>query len=181
MKSTAVSHTLLAAWLQENYPQVFAELAQYANAPPPDRQSLSGFTDILSSIGSGISSAASSVASGLSSTVKAVGGFIASDAGQQTLATIVNAKLQSNVNKQLVAAQIARANADQAPAPVQNAINPATGTYMPTLTLANGQTVPVTSSVLAGLQPTFMQRYGIWLLGGLLVAGVVGVAMFGRR
>ena len=62
-KQTA--NVLLAAWLSENAPDVFQALAKAAgdHASQP-LSGIGGITDILKSIGSGITSAAKSVASG---------------------------------------------------------------------------------------------------------------------
>lgn len=168
-----VSNTLMAAWLQEQYPSLFEDLAKHASA-----SGLAGITDILSSIGSGISDAASSVASGLSSAVQQVGSFLTSDAGQKTLATLAAAKLQQAQTQQIVATQAARAAAGQTPAAISTQYNPSTGTYMPVMTTSTGQQVPLTQAALQSLQPSFLSQYGIWIAGG--AAALVLVAMLMR-
>jgi len=158
-----VSNVLLAAWIQEQYPDLFASLAAHASASPGG--GLSGITDILSSIGSTIGSAATSVLSGVSNVAKSVGGFLTSADGQQTLAALAAAKLQSNQNS-ILQAQIARTQAGIPPAAIGTTYNPATGTYVPTMTTASGQQVPLTQQALQSLQPSFLDKYGLWLLGG---------------
>lgn len=172
--SKLVPNVLLAAWLQEQYPSLFADLEQHAS-----QHGLSGITDILSSIGSGISSAASSVVSGLSSAVQQVGTFLSSDVGQKTLATLAAAKLQQAQTQQIVATQAARAAAGQTPAAISTQYNPSTGTYIPVMTTTTGEQVPLTQSALQSLRPSFLSQYGIWIAGG--AAALVLVLMLMRN
>jgi hypothetical protein len=174
-----VANVLLAAWIQEQYPELFASLAAHASASPGG--GLSGITDILSSIGSTIGNAATSVLSGVSTVAKSVGGFLSSSEGQQTLATLAAAKLQANQNS-ILQTQIARTQAGTAPAAIGTTYNPATGTYVPTMTTTTGQQIPLTQQALQSLQPSFIDKYGIWLLGGglgLLV--LIPILMRGRN
>jgi hypothetical protein len=168
-----VSHTLLAAWLQEQYPDLFAELVQELSRRAGGQQ-LSGFTDILSSIGSAIGSAATTVWSGLSNTVQAVGGVLATKEGAGLLSSLAAIKLQSGANS-ILATQVARAGAGVAPAPIQTTYDPSTGTYVPTVTTASGQQVALTPQMLSSLQPSFIDKYGLWIAGGgaALLLGVV--------
>lgn len=117
----AVSHTLLAAWLAENQPNVFNALVRRAGiAEAPQR--LEGFTDILKSLGSGISNVAKSVAGGLSSTVKSVGAFLGTKEGAASLTALAStygAIQLSKVQSQAVQTQASRAAAGLAPAPIE--------------------------------------------------------------
>lgn len=180
----AVASTLLAAWLAEQYPEVFNELLVRSTnptgapsavnvAPPP--VGLNGFTDALSSIWGGISSAASSIASsslvqGLGSAVKSVGSFLGTPAGQNVLATAVALKYGNQSSQAAVMyTQNQRAQAGQTPAPIQTVFDQSTGTYVPVLTQqtpVGTQQYPVSNQILNALQPTFIDRYGPWIIGG---------------
>lgn len=157
-----VANTLLAAWLAENHPELFSALAARAGAA--SAPGLHGFTDVLSSIGSTIGSVASKVASGLSTTVQTVGTFLQSDAGKTTLATLAAAQLQSAQNKALQT-QVQRANAGLTPAPITSTFDATTGSFVPALSTPGGA-YPLSAQTLASLQPSFLDRYGLWLAAG---------------
>jgi hypothetical protein len=172
-ENVTVANALLAAWLQEQYPELFADLARRA-APA----NLSGFTDTLRAVGGAIGTAASKVVSGLSTVVQSVGNFIGTPEGQSVLSTLAAAKLQSSAN-QIVSTQVARANAGIPPAPIGTAYDPATNTYVPVVSTVSGQTLPLDQRLLSSLQPSFLDKYGVWLIGGGV--GLVLVAFMLRR
>jgi hypothetical protein len=176
MKSKSqVAHTLLAAWLQEHHPELFAELARRAGVS--GAPGFAGFTDILQSIGSSIGSAASTLSSGLSSAVQSVGSFLKTDAGQGLLTTVAAAKLQSSQNK-AIQTQISRAQAGLAPAPISSTWDASTGTYVPALATPGGA-YAISPQMYASLAPSFFDRYGLWIAGGS--AALVLVFMLSRR
>ena len=189
----AVANTLLAAWLAEQYPEVFNELLIRSTnptgapnavnlAPPP--VGLSGFTDTLSSIWGGITSAASTVANAVAPAVKSVGSFLGSQAGQNILATAVALKYGSGSSQAgIIGTQVNRTQAGQTPAPIQTVYDTSTGTYVPVLNQVTNQgTVqyPVSGSVLNQLQPSFIDRYGVWLVGAG-IGVVLLITLAGRR
>lgn len=173
-----VAGALLAAWLGQNFPELYNELIIRAGnptgappnvqlSPPPDK-GLAGFTDVLSSIWGGITKVATNVASGLSSTVQGVGNFLASKEGASALATLAVAKYgASSSQASVIGTQLNRTQAGQTPAPIQTVYDPATQTYVPVLT-QNGVNYPVNNQVLQQLQPSFLDRYGMWIaIGGI--------------
>lgn len=189
----AVANTLLAAWLAEQYPEVFNELLVRSTnptgaprgvnvAPPP--VGLSGFTDTLSSIWGGITSAASSVASAVAPAIKSVGSFLGSQAGQNVLATAVALKYGSTSNQAaVIGTQVNRSQAGQTPAPIQTVYDASTGTYVPVLNQNTNTGVmqyPVSSSILDRLQPSFIDRYGPWMIGAG-IALVIVATLSARR
>lgn len=157
-----VTGALLAAWLSENYPELFDKVAARANVAGP-KQQLAGFTDWLSSAGSALSSVAGNVASGLSDAVKNVGSFLASDEGAKTLSSLANA--YGKVNSAILQTQVNRAQTGQAPAAIEMRLNPATGVYEPVYK-QDGQQYPLNQSVLNSLQPSLIARYKWWIIGG---------------
>ena len=143
----------------------------------------------------------SSLGSGLSSAVSNVGAFLLK--GTATLAPVAIAALnaQSNTanrNAQLavLGAQMNRAGAGLAPANVQYTAN-GTPVYVPTasptgglttipaglgapVTLPSGQVgYTLTPQSLTNLAPTFLQKYGIWIVGGGVA--LVAVILISRR
>lgn len=176
MQTKAVANTLLAAWLQENHPELFAALAARAGAPATP--GLAGFTDILQSIGSSIGTVATKVASGLSTAVQSVGSFLGSEQGQSVLATLAAARLASAQNKALQT-QVARVNAGLAPAPIGSTFDASTGSFVPALATPGGS-YPISAQTLASLQPSFFDKYKYWIAGGG-AALVVAFVLFNRR
>lgn len=168
-----VANELLAAWLQENYPTVFNELAARAGAPAT-APGLSGISDIFSSIGGAITSAAKSVASGLSTTIKTVGSVLGSPEGGALLGSILAVKGAGSLTTQTIGTQYDRAQVGYSPAPIQTVYDPATGSYVPVYN-NQGQQYQVDQSVLRQLAPSFMQKYGVMIAaaGGLLLLFIV--------
>jgi len=166
-----VANTLFAAWLAEAYPEVFEALADHA-AIPSDGHNLSGFMDVLTSIGGGISDAAKYVVNNLSSTVQAVGSFVNSPAGQSALSAIISNNV-GGIGSATIATQAARAQTGAVPAAIQTVYNPATQTYVPVMTNAQGQPYVINPQTLQSLQPSFLSRYGLWIAGGVLGFGAL--------
>lgn len=142
--------------------------------------------DLLSSLGSGLSSAVSNVGSFLLKGTTALAPVAIAALNAQTSTANRNAQLA------VLGAQMNRANAGLAPAniaytasgtPVYVPSAPASGglTSLPAglgapVTLSNGQTgYTLTPQALANVAPTFLQQYGIWLIGGgaLIVLALV--------
>lgn len=132
MAMTKQSAASFAAWLAKDQPQLFLALAK--NAGVPVQENLSGISDVLSAIGSGLSSA-----------VKTVGSFVTSKEGMTTLSTLATTYLTTKAQQDAVKLQIKQAEAQEAAAPIQTSYNAATGQYEVLYTTKNGQTVPVTS------------------------------------
>lgn len=155
-KSSALS---LAQWLANDQPRLFQALLEKA-AQLKAAQGLGDFSDILSSIGSGISTAVSNV-----------GSFLTSPAGMTTLTTIGTAYLNNQTQSNVLNAQVKIAQAGKTVAPIQTVYNPNTGQYEASYTTAGAQ-YPVTSQLLSSITPaSSMQQYLPYLLigGGLLV------------
>jgi hypothetical protein len=189
-----VASTLLAAWLAENHPDVFNELLVRATNPaggavrvqlaPPDI-GLSGFTDTLSSIWGGISKAATTVASGLGTAVKGVGNFLGTEAGASVLATAVALKYGGkSTQASIIDTQYQRSQAGVTPAPIQTVYDQSTGTYVPVLNQQTSQGAvqyPLSNQILNQLQPSFIDKYGVWLIGGGIGLVLLVTLLGGRR
>lgn len=173
-----VAGVLLAAWLAEHHPELFAKLQAQAAGTSAIPAGLAGFTDTLSSIWGTISSAASSVASGLGSAVKAVGAYVATPQGSSVLSSLATAYYGAKTaDANVIAAQQQRAQAGQTPAPIQTVYDPASGAYVPVLTQPNASgtmvSTPLNPQLLASLQPSAFQQYGPWIIGGAILLGAV--------
>lgn len=159
--TTPQSAQALAEWLSTNEPDLFAELTRIAAS---EAAKLGGFTDILAKIGNSATAA-----------VKAVGGYLSSSKGIDTLtslgATYLGYKQQTNV----LQTQVALAQAGLPPAPITNVQSPVTGGIVPVYTPTN---TLVDQSILARLQPSVLQRYGLPVALG---AGVLALIFFLRR
>lgn len=162
-----VAQTLFAAWLAENQPAVFNALLRRA-APQLPAQGLSGFTDILKSIGGTIGSAAKTVVTTLGSAVQSVGGFLTTSGGQQTLQTALQVYAQTQMPAaQTIAQQQALAQSGAPPADVQMAWDPASQTWVPT---------GATRALQAG---QIWAQYGPWILAG--GAALLAILFLRRR
>lgn len=166
-KSSAQS---LAVWLLTEHPALFYAVAKHVNP------TLGDFSDILSNVGDAFSGAVSSVGDwlGNSDNIKSLttlaGTYFAAQAAKSN-ASAQNAVLQT---------QIARAQTGQPAAPIAYAYNAQnqpvpvyTGTPSPTLGLGNQILLPsgqpgyaVSPQTLNTLTPSFIQKYGLWLIGG---------------
>lgn len=161
-----------AAWLQQNEPELFAALAQQAVTV----RGLAGITDILSSIGSGLASAASSVGSAIGTAAKNVGSFLTSSLGMSTLSSLATTYLQSQAQKNALQVQLAQAQANRQPAPIETRYDAATNTYVPVLTTTAGTqtlTPDLTAQLLRQSGGFDWQRWLPWIFG---VGG--GLALF---
>lgn len=189
-----VASVLFAAWLAEQYPDIFNELRVRAENPTgaarrvdlgPPPVGLAGFTDTLSSIWGGITKAASTVASGLGTAVQGVGNFLGSQAGQNVLATAVALKYGSqSPQASIIGTQNQRSQSGVTPAPIQTVYDQATNTYVPVLnqqTTAGQVQYPVSQQLLTQLQPSFIDKYGIWLIGGGVGLVLLITLLGGRR
>lgn len=189
-----VAQTLMAAWLAENHPDIFNELLVRSGNPTgaaravdlaPPQVGLAGFTDALSSIWGGITKAATKVASGLGTAVKGVGTFLGSEAGASVLATAVALKYgQKSPQAAIIDTQYQRSQAGVTPAPIQTVYDQSTGTYVPILNQQTPQGVaqyPISNQLLNQLQPSFLDRYGVWLIGGGIGLVLLVTLLGGRR
>lgn len=149
----------LAAWLLKDQPALFVKLAQVTQVVPKN-SALGDFTDILSSIGSGISSAVSSV-----------GNFLTSTQGLQTLATLGSSYLTTTAQKNALNVQLATAAANKPAAPIQTVLNPATGQYQAVYTTVNGQQQVITSNTVPQFYPT-------GAIGAQTVAATSGISKY---
>lgn len=148
-----------AAWLQQNEPELFAALLQRA-----DRNGAAGlgaWTDVLSSIASGIGNAVKSVAS-----------YVASPAGTSSLSSLAQTYLQSQGQKNALKVQLAQAQAGYPPAPIETRYDAATNQYVPVYTppVGTGVPVPLTADLSAQLlrqsQGFDWNRWLPWIVGG---------------
>lgn len=170
----------LAAWLERYEPALFQALAVRANVTPG--VGLGDWSDILSSIGSGVSSVASDIGSGISSAASGVGDWLTTGGGTQALANLATTYVQSQQAQSLTNLQIARAQQGLPPAPVavaQSAYGapvpiytgqaPPAGSQL--VTLANGsQAYALTSGQVGSLtNPQTLTQYLPWMLGGLAI------------
>jgi hypothetical protein len=165
-----------AVWLLNAHPDLFYNIAKKQNP------GLSGISDILSNIGGAFSSAVSSV-----------GSWVSNPANLQSLTSLAGTYFSAQAAKNVADAQVAalntqaqRAQAGQPAAPISYATD-ANGNYVPVYTgttplpglgaqtvLPSGQVgYTLSSTAFNALQPSFLQKYGLWLgIGGaaLLVA-----------
>lgn len=160
-----------AAWLQQNEPELFAALLERA-----DRTGVAGlgaWTDVLSSIGSGLANAVKSVAS-----------YVASPSGTSSLTSLAQTYLQSQGQKNALKVQLAQAQAGYTPAPIETRYDAATNTYVPVYTPPAGTApVPLTADLSAQLlrqsQRFDWNRWLPWIIGG--GAGVAFVIWLATR
>lgn len=152
------SATAFAHWLSVAHPDIFVAIARRAM---PKLAALGDISDVLSSIGSSLGDAAS-----------AVGTWVSNPANVSSLSSVASAYFKSqtpvlaNAQSAVFGTQLQRAQYGQQPANITYVTNPATGQLMPTY---NGQAL--TPQQLQSLQPTFLQKYGIWLaVGGAGIA-----------
>lgn len=166
---TQKSAQSLAVWLLTEHPGLFYTIAKQVNP------SLGAFSDILSDVGGAFSSAVSSVGSWLTNpeNIKSLTGL----AGTYFAASA--AKDAAQTQAQVLAAQAQRAQTGQTAAPITyayDANNNPVPVYTGSTAIAGlGQQVVLPSgqvgytmspTALNVLQPTFIQKYGLWLLAG---------------
>jgi hypothetical protein len=171
---TKESAQSFSVWLLKTHPDLFYAIAKQQNP------GLNGISDVLSNIGGAFSSAVSSVGSWVSNpenlkSLTSLAGTYFSTQAAQNVADAQLAALQTQTN---------RAQAGQPAAPISygydannNLVPVYTGTNtLPGLgtqvSLPSGQYgYTLSSSSLNALQPSFLQKYGLWL-------GVGGAALF---
>lgn len=167
--TTKKSAQSLALWLLKEHPGLFYGIAKHANPK------LAGFSDILSDVGGAFSGAVSSVGDWLSNAenIKSLTGL----AG--TYFATSAAKEAANAQVAALQTQAQRAQAGQNAAPITYAYDqngqpvavytgataiPGLGAQVP---LVSGQVgYALSPTALSSLQPSFLQKYGLWLIGG---------------
>lgn len=160
---TQQSATSLALWLAKQEPELFLTLSRRMGLIPTTT-TLSGFTDVLSAIGSGAMNA-----------VKSVGTFLSSKQGLETLSSLGATYLTAKAQKQALNLQMAQVQAGQTAAPIETVQN-ASGQYEVQYTTQNGQRVPLTSQNVAqympaavGATPFYKQTWFPFAVGGGLL------------
>ena len=167
----------LAVWLLAEHPALFYAAAKQANP------TLGAFSDILSDVGGAFSSAVSSVGNWLSnpenlqSLTKLAGTYFTTQAAKDAASAQV-AALQTQTQRAQAgqpAAPISYTyDANNQPVPVYTGTTPLPGLGAQ-VSLPSGQVgYTLTPQALATLQPSFLQKYGLWIAGGgvLLVAAL---------
>jgi hypothetical protein len=169
---TTKSAQSLAVWLLTEHPALFYQVARTVNPK------LGAFSDILDNVGGAFSSAVSGVgnwlsnASNIQSLTSLAGTYFATQAAQDA------AKAQMAV----LQTQTQRAQAGQGVAPITYAYD-ANGQPYPVYTgstglpalgsqvaLQSGQIgYAISPTALNALQPSFIQKYGLWI-GGAAIA-----------
>jgi len=148
----------LAIWIAQTHPDLFRALVLKAHPP-----GLAGFTDVLSSIGSGITSG-----------IKAVGSYIASTDGVKTLSALAGSYLQNRQQQSVLDTQIKLAEMGQAPAPISYTTDPTTGALRGVYSPVGSQSMLLDQSILDSLAPApFYKRYAV-----PLTLGVGAIAVF---
>jgi hypothetical protein len=155
-----------AQWLARDQPELFIALYRRANVVSKAANGLKDFTDLLSSIGSGIATAASSV-----------GTYLTSSQGLQTLTALSSAYLTSKAANQAVGINLQRAQQGLPPAPIQTTYNPTTMQYE--AVLPNGQRLPsgVNTAFSSGFSFASIPVWAYVAAGGL----VLGLLFFSSR
>lgn len=157
-----------AGWLARNYPDLFEAMAAHA----VNANNLSGWTDIFTSIGSGVSKVLESG----STLVQKVGDFVASDSGQKTLAQLSQLYQTSQANKDALKIQLAQMAANKAPAPITTTTQPTTGATVPVYAPPGQPATPLTPQVA---QKLIDSRASIMSGNVTTIALVLGAAFVG--
>lgn len=144
--------TAFAKWLANDQPELFVAL--YRQAMPELGKGLGDFTDVLSSIGSGLETAVSNV-----------GSFLTSSAGMTSISQLGSAYLNSQAAKSAVNLQASRAQSGLSPAPIQTIYNPATQQYEAVLT-QGANTIPLSTQLRSSLMPAGLPSWAPWAIGG---------------
>lgn len=164
----ATSGEEFALWLAKNQPDLFLKMLKAAQGGK-----LAGLTDVLASIGSGLSTAA-----------KAVGSFAVSKEGATTIASLGAVYLTTRQQKAALNTQVQLAQLGQSPAPIamppgmqpilsSAPVSPVTGIPTASGTLQNFQPIPYTPEVGQQLVTTAaFKAYAPWALavGGVFLA-----------
>jgi hypothetical protein len=166
----------LAVWLLQEHPNLFVVIRQHQKTGKVNLAGLGDWSDALSSIGDTLGSA-----------VSGVGNWLSNSANITALTNVGTAYLNNQAAQSVLQTQAARAQAGLMPAPIT--YTPAgVPLYQPTpgyttppfvgpqVQLPTGQYLPqLTPQALQTLQPSFLQKYGTWLMiGG---AGVLALAL----
>lgn len=179
---TSKSAQSLAVWLLTEHPALFYAIAKRQTP------ALGAFSDILSDVGGAFSGAVSSVGDWLSNpeNIKSLTGLAGTYFASQAAKNAANAQvaaLQTQVNRAQAgqtAAPITYAyDANNQPVPVYTGTTaiPGLGT---SVVLPSGQAgYTLSPQALQALQPSFLQRYGLWIAGGA-VALVLGITLATR-
>ena len=179
------SYIAFAQWLQANHPPVFAMALNRARGGLGDIDDIDVSLDTSiydSTAGADIiapdfstasvdlsapAGATADIAPGWTSSpaVSDVGSFLQNSSGLRTVLNAVNSAVSAPAAAQVIVTQAQRAAAGVAPANVTYTAvaDPNTGEISAVPTM-NGQTL--TAAQIAALQPSFLQRYGIWLIFG---------------
>jgi hypothetical protein len=165
------ARTQFAGWLARNYPDLFEAMAAHAL----NENNLSGWTDIFSSIGTGVAK----VLDAGSTLVTKVGDFIGTDNGQKTLAQLTGLYAQTQANKDAVKVQLAQAAANKPPAPITTTTQPTTGTTVPVYAPPGQPATPLTPQVAQNLIASSGASASIMSGNVLTIALVVGAALLG--
>jgi hypothetical protein len=140
-----------------------------ASLSPDNAASVLGIPQINTPVSSS-PSVTSQIASGVGSVVSAVGSFLASPGGAQSLVNL--AKAIATTNTPVINTQVSRAVSGLAPAPISYVTNPYTGALTPVLNTPYG-TANVNGQVLSALSGSglsqFVSQYGLYLAAGLLL------------
>lgn len=141
----------LAYWIARNEPELWRALLEKA----AQRGQLGGISDFFRTVGSSIGGA-----------VKSVGSYLKSSDGMKTLTELGGVYLTTRMQEKALETQSLLAQANFPPAPIQNVQAPG-GVVVPVYTPLNR---PLDASLLAQLQPSFLERYGASILIGVGIA-----------
>ena len=179
---TTKSAQSFAIWLLNEHPALFYAIAKKQSP------GLNGLSDVLSNVGGAFSSAVSSVGSWLSNSQNIAS--LTSLAG--TYFATSAAKSAADAQVAALQTQASRAQAGQSAAPISYMYdannNPVPvytgGTVIPGLgqqvSLPSGQIgYTLSPTALNSLNPSFVQKYGLWLIGGGAI--LVGVMILSTR
>jgi hypothetical protein len=176
--------TALASWLYHVHPELFA--AAYLAARSRPSGTLGDFSDILDSVGSGLSS----IGSGIENAVSSVGSWLTSSQGLTTLSSLGTAYLNNQTQQNVLQTQIARTQAAQAPLAVTYTQAP-NGSLVPVVPVSSAGVpitvsattqpaiagyVPASSTVLQSLTPSMNINWSEYL-PYILIGLAVGVPL----
>lgn len=162
-----------ASWLASNYPEFFEALAAHAT----NANNLSGWTDVFSAIGSGISKAATTVGT----LVQRVGDFVSTDDGQKTIQSLANIYLKTQANRDAVRVQQTALSQGAPPAPIIAATQPTTGVTVPMYAPPNQPPTPLTPAVAQQLIAANAGSSSLdWKSAGFVAVVGVGALLIAR-
>lgn len=165
----AQSAQAFSVWLLKEHPGLFYAVAKHVSPQ------LGGFSDILSNIGGAFTNAVSGVSDWVSnpdnvkSLTSLASTYFAAQAAQanaKTQLAVLNTQVQRAQAGQTPAPISYAYDANNQPVPVYTGTNALPGLGSP-LMLPSGQPAyAMSSSSLNSLQPSFVQKYGMWLAVG---------------